>query len=706
MPSSRFLFAWLAAPAFAVLVACAHSSSSEEAAEDPLSTLYLRTCGGTRVEACFNGAERHLKGDGVAKDEARAATLYELGCNGGDPRSCAGLGVLKEEGRGVAKDADGAAKLYAQACERGIGEGCGRLALLYGEGRGVPKSEAQAVRFFQQGCAHDDGLSCNNLGVLMLMGGFGLPQDVAGGMGRLVQACNRQVATACETVAGEFDSGTRTRKDPRLAASYFRQACGMGLQKACERASTAVAATPAPTATPEEGAKLEKIRAMCDAAGTGVGKGMACYLMGVAYEKGASVKENPGRATVFYKHACDQEVQEGCAAMRRMLGLTPEETAQPEPKQSVLESLRLDLPSTPHAEPKPSVLESLRLQGSPPSQGGAEAPKPSVQEPSPFQSGAPGPSASSLDPLVRLDTACRAGRSDACTRRGWLLKNGESGAVANAVQALVDFKRGCVGGDAPGCMGMASLYLFGAPGVPQDEALGQSLLEQTCSRTRGDDACRALAAHLSTSDVGPENQARVMRALERGCFVHESSRACSELLSNASRSQVPAEKEPANLERIKLQACKTRLMSACKELNLMAPSEDPFVRTQRMACETGRNPDACADAATAYAHGALVARDLTSALRWGEQACTGGSGAGCLLLARMHDDKGLGPQDPVRSANFASRACERGSWQGCEMLARALRYGLGVTQDERRSDEAKRRACALMPEKQRSSSCQ
>ncbi|RKG84954.1 SEL1-like repeat protein [Corallococcus terminator] len=683
MPSSRFLFVWLVVPAFAVLVACAHASSEEATAEDTRSTLYLRTCGGTRVEACFNSAERHLKGDGVAKDEARAATLYELGCDGGDTRSCAALGVLKEEGRGVAKDAAAAAKLYAQACERDIGEGCGRLALLYSEGRGVPASEPEAVRFFQQGCAHDDGLSCNNLGALMLMGGFGLPQDVAGGMGRLVQACNRQVATACETVAEEFDSGTRTRKDPRLAASYFRQACGMGLKRACERSASAVAATPQPAVTPEEGAKLEKIRAMCDAAGTGVGKGMACYLMGIAYEKGASVKENPGRATVFYKHACDQEVQEGCAAMRRMLGLTPEGEAQPEPKQSVLESLRLDLPSTPRAEPKQAVLESLRLQGA-----------------------APGPDAASLDPLVRLDAACRVGRSDACTRRGWLLKNGESGAVSNAMQALVDFKKGCDGGDASGCMAMGNAYLFGAPGVPQDKTLGMSFLEQTCSWASGGEACRALADHLVLSDAGPENQPRVMRALERGCFVHESSRSCSKLLSESSRSRVAAEREPANLERIKRQACKTRLMPACKELNLLGPPEDAFVRTQRIACQSGGNPDACADAATAYEKGALVVRDVTRALRWGEQACTGGSGEGCLLLARMHGDKGLGPHDPARSADFASRACERGSWLGCLLTERNLRYGLGTAQNGPRADAARRRSCELKPDDERPASCQ
>ncbi|MCY1040908.1 hypothetical protein OV208_06190 [Corallococcus sp. bb12-1] len=569
----------------------------------------------------------------------------------------------------------------------------------------MPRSEPEAVRFFQQGCAHDDGLSCNNLGALMLMGGFGLPQDVAGGMGRLVQACNRQVATACETVAEEFDSGTRTRKDPRLAASYFRQACGMGLARACERSASAVAVTPQPAATPEEGAKLEKIRAMCDAAGTGVGKGMACYLMGVAYEKGASVKENPGRATVFYKHACDQEVQEGCAAMRRMLGLTPEEAPQPEPKQSVLESLRLDLPSTPRAEPKQSVLESLRLQGSSPAQGAVEAPKPSVQEPSQFQGGAPGPAATSLDPLVRLDAACRAGRADACTRRGWLLMNGESGAVASAVKALEAFKKGCDGGHVPGCLGMASVYLFGAPGVPQDEVRGQGLLEMSCARAEGEDACTALSDRIVSVDVGFERPAQVMQALERGCFVHGSSSSCSRLLSEVSRSKVPAERSAANLDRIKLQACRTRLMSACKELNLMAPTEDAFVRRQRIACESGRNPDACADAASAYANGAMVARDLTAALRWGEQACTGGSGEGCLLLARLHDAKGLGPQDPVRSADFASRACERGSWQGCEMLARALRFGHGIAMDGRREQEAERRACLLKPEKARRTSC-
>ncbi|RKH44487.1 SEL1-like repeat protein, partial [Corallococcus sicarius] len=392
MPSVKSLFAWLALPALAMLVACAHSSSGEVAkseAEEQLSTLYLRTCGGTRVEACFNRAGRHLKGDGLPKDEARAATLYELGCNGGDARSCAGLGLLKEEGRGVAKDEAGAAKLYQQACDRNVGEGCGRLALLYGEGRGVEKRQDQAALFFQRGCVHDDGLSCNNLGVLKLMGAFGLAQDVAGGMDLLVKACNAEVVSACLTLATEFQDGARVRKAPELAVSYFRQACDLGSKTACERAtlpgSAAVAATPEPAPSAEDGAKLAEFRAICDAPGTGVGKGMGCYLMGVAYEKGASVKANPGRATVFYKRACDNEVPEGCEAMRRMLGLTPEGAPRPEPKQSVLESLRLD----------PARVTPARRV-------------------------VPMAPATVLDSVARLGAACAAGRARACTRLGWL----------------------------------------------------------------------------------------------------------------------------------------------------------------------------------------------------------------------------------------------------------------------------------------------
>jgi TPR repeat protein len=354
MPSVKVLFAWLAVPVLATLVACSHSSSNDRQSEadEQLSTLYLRTCNGTRVGACFNSAERYLKGDGVPKDEARAAVLYELGCNGGDPYACVGLGVLKEEGRGVAKDEPAAAALYARGCERDIGKGCGLLGLLYAEGRGVAKDQGQAVAFFRRGCARlsDDGLSCNNLGVLTLMGGFGLKQDVAAGMELLVKACNREVVVACSTLAEEFNSGARVRREPEIAVSYFRDACDLGDTKACDRVElSGLAAVQAPALTPEEGAKLEKIRAMCD--GAGAGKGMACYLMGVAYEKGASVKVSAGRATVFYKHACVNEVPEGCAAMRRMLGLTPEGQMEPEPKkQSVLESLQLDLPNKP-AEP-------------------------------------------------------------------------------------------------------------------------------------------------------------------------------------------------------------------------------------------------------------------------------------------------------------------------------------------------------------------
>ena len=44
----------------------------------------LRACNGGDAAGCYDLAVDYDAGDGVAKDEARAASLYAKGCDGGD----------------------------------------------------------------------------------------------------------------------------------------------------------------------------------------------------------------------------------------------------------------------------------------------------------------------------------------------------------------------------------------------------------------------------------------------------------------------------------------------------------------------------------------------------------------------------------------------------------------------------------------------
>ncbi|GMU11084.1 SEL1-like repeat protein [Corallococcus caeni] len=686
MPSVKILFAWRVVPVLALLVACAHGSSDEPTSEaEQLSTLYQRTCGGRTAQACFEQAERLRMGDGVAKDEARAATLHELGCNGDERRACVALGVLKEEGRGVAKDEAEAARLYARGCEQGLPEGCGHLALLYGEGRGVAKDLAQAVSFYERGCAGDDGLSCNNLGVLKLMGGFGVTQDVAAGMGMLVQACNRDVGVACLTVAREFDQGVRTRKDARLAASYFRTACGMGEKEACASASAAVAVKPepAPAVTPEEGAKLEKIRAMCES-----GLGMACYVMGSAYEKGASVAVNPGRATMYYQRACDHDVPEACGDVRRMLGLTAEGAKTEGPKQSVLESLQLDPAKVAPEKPKQSVLESLQLD---PARVGGSAPPP-------------------RDPIERWTQQCQDGRgkADACTRLGKVLLLGSSGQKPDVAKAMLLLEQACNRRGVEACLQLWRVWSLGhnTEKVPKDERKGLSMLELGCSWPDGGEACERLGDAFFE-----DNLARALKIWQSACFEQEDRLSCAKLLimTRKAVSNGPAELRTTAeqaLPRYQAQGCKTRIKDECAALGLPMPKDVVRVRRLKVACDAG-DPDACGELAQAYQQGREIEWDRAEEIRVAAQGCDGGSATACVQLAKYYRGvRGGAPLDLDAMLARAAQACSLKDATGCGLKARFLEEFGKLTADAPQVREARYLACVYLPESRRRGPCE
>ena len=54
------------------------------------------------------------------------------------------------------------------------------------------------------------------------------------------------------------------------------------------------------------------------------------------------------------------------------------------------------------------------------------------------------------------------------------------GLQPNDATAAVFYWKGCAGGDAPGCFGLAILYEYGR-GVPEDEARAAHYYQSSCS---------------------------------------------------------------------------------------------------------------------------------------------------------------------------------------------------------------------------------
>jgi hypothetical protein len=86
-----------------------------------------RACEDGTLRSCYVLGARYVKGDGVARDPARAAPLLTRACEGGLAGACLDLAELYATGSGVAVDAARARTLYEKSCRLGEPFACERL---------------------------------------------------------------------------------------------------------------------------------------------------------------------------------------------------------------------------------------------------------------------------------------------------------------------------------------------------------------------------------------------------------------------------------------------------------------------------------------------------------------------------------------------------------------------------------------------------
>jgi len=159
---------------------------------------YRADCAAGEARGCAALGSRYLKGDGVARDPARALALYQRACAAG--QRCAVVGGMVLEGLGTAADPTAAAGWLERACEQGEPEGCGNLGVLYQRGRGVPTDLSAAVRYFTRGCEGGDASACANLGYLYQYGD-GVSADLERARGYYRRACDAGDRTGCNNLA-------------------------------------------------------------------------------------------------------------------------------------------------------------------------------------------------------------------------------------------------------------------------------------------------------------------------------------------------------------------------------------------------------------------------------------------------------------------------------------------------------------------------
>lgn len=164
------------------------------------------------------------------------ASIAELeeACEAGNIQfACGALGFKYQRGDGVAKDPARATSLLERACTAGRALACSSLGLSYFSGEDVPVDQKRAARLFEQACGGNEAMGCHWRG-LALMNGGGVAKDEQGSIPFFEKACKGEYPPACDLLARIHRDGRLVPRNPDRAASLFEKACRLGESEACQ----------------------------------------------------------------------------------------------------------------------------------------------------------------------------------------------------------------------------------------------------------------------------------------------------------------------------------------------------------------------------------------------------------------------------------------------------------------------------------------
>ena len=253
--------------------------------------------------SCFELAQKYAKGDGLPKDEQRAANYYYRGCFS-DTNSCVALGLMHLEGRGVAQSDGDAVTWFRSACSRGNPNGCSNLAVMYQKGAGVAPDPVLAATLLMKSCDGNDAFGCFHLG-MAYSDGRGVEKDESHAAELFHKACESGEAAAC-TNLGIIYLGGKVRKDEKIAAALFKRACDANELKGCVnlgQLSLEGRGTPK-----DSNLGLTLLRRGCQDGGELSG----CSKLGTLYLEGRVVAKDVATAAALFQKACDGGQLSGC----------------------------------------------------------------------------------------------------------------------------------------------------------------------------------------------------------------------------------------------------------------------------------------------------------------------------------------------------------------------------------------------------------
>jgi len=259
------------------------------------------------VHICGAAEPRHPR-------SCMAAVLHARACDTKAASSCAALAELYGSGR-LDKRRDGRSiALHLRACAGGHAPSCGLLGRRYADGSGgVKRDAARAEVLLTDACERDEAAACSSLATLLARGN-GTKLDVGGARRLREEACERGHGEACFELATMMRLGIGGERLVRQAVGRLERGCQLNSADACaalaraHRDGTVVAADPTThwSLSHKAAGVFEQI---CNA-----GDPHGCTELGRLLRHGDGVAADRGRGLELHRDACRKGHGPACMA--------------------------------------------------------------------------------------------------------------------------------------------------------------------------------------------------------------------------------------------------------------------------------------------------------------------------------------------------------------------------------------------------------
>jgi TPR repeat protein len=179
------------------------------------------------ADALLSLAARYAKGDGVARDPAKAAKYTRKAAEQGSARAQCLLGLLCSNGNGVKVNPAEAAQWFRRAADQGLAEAQFNLGMCYASGEGVPKNVAEAAEWYRKAAAQGLPEAEGELGNCYLEGN-GAPKDIPEGLKWTRMAADQGFAPAQNTLGLCYSRGKGVTQDYVQAYKWLNLAAAKG----------------------------------------------------------------------------------------------------------------------------------------------------------------------------------------------------------------------------------------------------------------------------------------------------------------------------------------------------------------------------------------------------------------------------------------------------------------------------------------------